>query len=159
MAKIISGQQLSEVMREEIAADAALFRSETGVIPGLAVVLVGADPASEVYVRMKGKAADKAGFYSRQFSLPENTPEAELLGVVAGLNADPAIHGILVQLPLPKHIRTSRVLLAIDPAKDVDGFHPINAGRLSVGDETVLAPCTPAGIIRDADPLRLRPRG
>jgi methylenetetrahydrofolate dehydrogenase (NADP+)/methenyltetrahydrofolate cyclohydrolase len=134
-------------MREEIAADAAAFRLESDVMPGLAVVLVGSDPASEVYVRMKGRAADKAGFYSRQITMPEETPEDELLGVVAGLNADPDIHGILVQLPLPKHISTAKVLLAIDPAKDVDGFHPINAGRLSSGDESVLAPCTPAGII------------
>jgi methylenetetrahydrofolate dehydrogenase (NADP+) / methenyltetrahydrofolate cyclohydrolase len=147
MARIISGQQLSDVMREEIGAEAARFTAETGVVPCLAVVLVGADPASEVYVRMKGKAADRAGFASRQITLPEDTPEAELLGVVAGLNADPAVHGILVQLPLPRHIESSRVLLAIDPDKDVDGFHPINAGRLSSGDETVLAPCTPAGII------------
>ena len=147
MAKIISGVQLSELMREEIADDAAVFRRRTDVVPGLAVVLVGDDPASEVYVRMKGRAADRAGFYSRQITLPERTPEAELLGVIAGLNADPDIHGILVQLPLPKHITTSQVLLAIDPAKDVDGFHPVNAGRLSAGDETVLAPCTPAGII------------
>ena len=147
MAKIISGTELSETMRAEIAADAAAFRNEAGAAPGLAVVLVGADPASEVYVRMKGKAADKAGFTSRQITLPAETPEDELLGVVAGLNADPSVHGILVQLPLPKHIDSSRVLLAIDPDKDVDGFHPMNAGRLAVGDETVLAPCTPAGII------------
>jgi methylenetetrahydrofolate dehydrogenase (NADP+) / methenyltetrahydrofolate cyclohydrolase len=147
MAKIISGQDLSETMRGEIAADAAAFRAESGMPPGLAVVLVGVDPASEVYVRMKGKAADKAGFASRQITLPAETPEDELLGVVAGLNADPTVHGILVQLPLPKHIDSSRVLLAIDPAKDVDGFHPLNAGRLAVGDDTVLAPCTPAGII------------
>lgn len=147
MAKIISGTELSETMRAEIAADAAAFRSEAGTPPGLAVVLVGADPASEVYVRMKGKAADKAGFTSRQITLPAETPEDELLGVVAGLNADPSVHGILVQLPLPKHIDSSRVLLAIDPDKDVDGFHPMNAGRLAVGDETVLAPCTPAGIV------------
>ncbi|HEX6307798.1 MAG TPA: bifunctional methylenetetrahydrofolate dehydrogenase/methenyltetrahydrofolate cyclohydrolase FolD [Longimicrobiales bacterium] len=147
MAHIISGRQLSETMRAEIAAEAAAFRDETGSTPGLAVVLVGQDPASEVYVRMKGKAADTAGFFSRQITLPENTPEDEVLGVVEGLNADPGVHGILVQLPLPKHIDSSRVLLAIDPAKDVDGFHPMNAGRLAVGDETVLAPCTPAGII------------
>jgi methylenetetrahydrofolate dehydrogenase (NADP+) / methenyltetrahydrofolate cyclohydrolase len=147
MAKIISGQELSEVMRGEIAGDAAAFTAESGIKPCLAVVLVGDDPASEVYVRMKGKAADKAGFASRQLTLPGSTPEDELLGIIAGLNADPDVHGILVQLPLPKHIESSKVLLAIDPAKDVDGFHPVNAGRLSVGDETVLAPCTPAGII------------
>jgi methylenetetrahydrofolate dehydrogenase (NADP+)/methenyltetrahydrofolate cyclohydrolase len=147
MAKIISGQQLSEVMREEIARDAAQFKNATGVTPGLAVVLVGSDPASEVYVRMKGKAADKAGFFSRQITLPTETSEAELLDIVAGLNTDPRIHGILVQLPLPKHIESRKVLLAIDPAKDVDGFHPINAGRLAIGDPNVLAACTPAGII------------
>jgi methylenetetrahydrofolate dehydrogenase (NADP+) / methenyltetrahydrofolate cyclohydrolase len=147
MANIISGQELSEVMRGEIAADAAAFTTDTGVKPCLSVVLVGSDPASEVYVRMKGKAADKAGFASRQLILPESTPEDELLGVIDGLNADPDVHGILVQLPLPMHIDSSKVLMAIDPAKDVDGFHPINAGRLSVGDDAVLAPCTPAGII------------
>jgi methylenetetrahydrofolate dehydrogenase (NADP+)/methenyltetrahydrofolate cyclohydrolase len=147
MARIISGQELSETMRAEIADDAARFQSDAGVPPGLAVVLVGADPASEVYVRMKGKAVDAAGFASRQFTLPAETSEDELLGVVEGLNADPEVHGILVQLPLPAHIDSSRVLLAIDPAKDVDGFHPLNAGRLAVGDDSVLAPCTPAGII------------
>jgi methylenetetrahydrofolate dehydrogenase (NADP+) / methenyltetrahydrofolate cyclohydrolase len=147
MAKIISGQELSEVMRAEIAGEAAAFTGETGITPCLAVVLVGDDPASEVYVRMKGKAADRAGFASRQMTMPDSTPEDELLGVIDGLNADPDVHGILVQLPLPKHIDASKVLMAIDPAKDVDGFHPINAGRLAVGDETVLAPCTPAGVI------------
>ena len=147
MATIISGTELSETMRAEIAEDAAQFRNESGMAPGLAVVLVGADPASEVYVRMKGKAADAAGFASRQITLSAETSEDELLGVVDGLNADPEVHGILVQLPLPSHIDSSRVLLAIDPAKDVDGFHPLNAGRLAVGDDSVLAPCTPAGII------------
>jgi methylenetetrahydrofolate dehydrogenase (NADP+) / methenyltetrahydrofolate cyclohydrolase len=147
MAKIISGQDLSETMRAEIAEDAAAFISETGTAPGLTVVLVGEDPASQVYVRMKKKAAEKAGFVSRQITLDADTPEDELLGVIHGLNADPEVHGILVQLPLPKHIDSARVLMAIDPDKDVDGFHPVNAGRLSTGDETVLAPCTPAGII------------
>jgi methylenetetrahydrofolate dehydrogenase (NADP+) / methenyltetrahydrofolate cyclohydrolase len=147
MAKIISGQDLSETMRAEIAEDAAAFISETGTAPGLTVVLVGEDPASQVYVRMKKKAAEKAGFVSRQITLDADTPEDELLGVIHGLNADPEVHGILVQLPLPKDIDSARVLMAIDPDKDVDGFHPVNAGRLSTGDETVLAPCTPAGII------------
>jgi methylenetetrahydrofolate dehydrogenase (NADP+) / methenyltetrahydrofolate cyclohydrolase len=147
MARIISGQELSEVMRAEIAEEAAAFRDETGVKPCLAVVLVGADPASEVYVRMKGKAADRAGFESRQITLPADTPEDELLGIIDGLNADPDVHGILVQLPLPKHIDSQKVLMALDPAKDVDGFHPVNVGRLSVGDEKVLVPCTPAGVI------------
>jgi len=147
MAKIISGQELSTLMREEIARDCAAFTQQSGVTPGLAVVLVGSDPASEVYVRMKSKAAGLAGFYSRQITLPTETSEAELLGVVAGLNTDAQVHGILVQLPLPKHIRTQKVLVAIAPSKDVDGFHPVNAGRLAVGDRDVLAPCTPAGVI------------
>lgn len=134
-------------MRAEIAAEASAFRRETGVRPGLAVVLVGEDPASTVYVRMKGKAADRAEFYSRQITLTKDTSEAELLGVVDGLNADPRVHGILVQLPLPRQIETAAVLRRIDPGKDVDGFHPINAGRLAAGDPDVLAPCTPAGII------------
>ena len=147
-AKIISGHELSETMRGEIAARAAAFTEQTGVKPGLAVVLVGDDPASEVYVRMKGRAADKAGFYSLQITLPGDTPEAHLLGVIDGLNADPRVHGILVQLPLPKHISKQRVLSAIRVEKDVDGFHPVNAGRLAIGDPNVLAPCTPAGIIQ-----------
>ncbi|MCI0436010.1 MAG: bifunctional methylenetetrahydrofolate dehydrogenase/methenyltetrahydrofolate cyclohydrolase FolD [Gemmatimonadetes bacterium] len=147
MAKIISGQVLSEEMRAEIATQAAAFRGETGVTPCLAVVLAGDDPASSVYVRMKGKAAARAGFDSRQIDLPEDTPESELLSIIDQLNADPAVHGILVQLPVPKHIDTGKVLLRVAPAKDVDGFHPFNAGRLAIGDPTVLAPCTPAGII------------
>jgi len=147
MPQIINGQQIAEAMRAEIAAEAGAFLAETGSRPGLTVVIVGTDPASQVYVRMKGKAAGKAGFASATIELPEDTPEAELLGVVEGLNADPSVHGILVQLPLPKHIISQRILMAIDPAKDVDGFHPVNVGRLSIGDSTVLAPCTPAGCI------------
>ena len=147
MAKLISGQELSVTMRAEIAQEASAFKAHTGITPGLAVVLVGSDPASEVYVRMKGKAADAAGFYSRQITRSENTSQEELLEIVADLNADPQVHGILVQLPLPKHIDSRAVLMAIDPAKDVDGFHPVNAGRLAIGDPHVLAACTPAGII------------
>jgi methylenetetrahydrofolate dehydrogenase (NADP+)/methenyltetrahydrofolate cyclohydrolase len=147
-AKIISGTALSEAMRAEIAEHAAAFKQQTGVTPGLAVVLVGQDPASEVYVRMKGKAANKAGFHSQQITVPADTSEQKLLGIIEGLNSDPRIHGILVQLPLPKHINKERVLAAISVAKDVDGFHPINAGRLAIGDPDVLAPATPAGIIQ-----------
>ena len=146
--KLISGTALSELMREEIALRAASFIEETGVTPGLAVVLVGTDPASEVYVRMKGKAAEKAGFLSRKITLPADTTEEYLLSIIAELNADAAVHGILVQLPVPKHIDKERVLSAIAVAKDVDGFHPVNAGRLAIGDTTVLAPATPAGIIQ-----------
>lgn len=147
MAKVISGREIADAMRAEIADDAMAFLDDAGQPPGLTVVLTGEDPASQVYVRMKGRAAEAAGFASNTIVLPADTPEAELLGVVAGLNADPAVHGILVQLPVPDHIDTQKVLRSIDPAKDVDGFHPINAGALASGDLTVLAPCTPAGII------------
>ena len=147
MAKIISGTQISESMRTEIAVDARAFEERTGMKPGLTVVIVGEDPASQVYVRMKGRAADRAGFLSNTITLSADTSQDELLGVVDGLNADPAVHGILVQLPLPKHIDANEVLVRIDPAKDVDGFHPINVGRLAIGDRDVLAPCTPAGVI------------
>ncbi|MEJ2501930.1 MAG: bifunctional methylenetetrahydrofolate dehydrogenase/methenyltetrahydrofolate cyclohydrolase FolD [Gemmatimonadota bacterium] len=147
MAMIIDGRALAAEMREEIRREAEAFHAETGIRPGLATVLVGDDPASHQYVRMKGKAADKAGLYSRQITLPGDTPHAELLGVVQGLNADPEIHGILVQLPLPDQIDDDEIIEAIDPGKDVDGFHPVNVGRLSIGDEDILAPCTPAGIV------------
>jgi methylenetetrahydrofolate dehydrogenase (NADP+) / methenyltetrahydrofolate cyclohydrolase len=147
-AKVIDGKALSEVMRGEIAGSAAAFTEETGITPGLAVVLVGADPASEVYVRMKGKAAEKAGFHSQQITLPADTSEAHLLGIIDGLNSDARVHGILVQLPLPKHINKERVLSAISVDKDVDGFHPVNAGKLAIGETDVLAPATPAGIIQ-----------
>ncbi|MBI4543906.1 MAG: bifunctional methylenetetrahydrofolate dehydrogenase/methenyltetrahydrofolate cyclohydrolase FolD [Gemmatimonadetes bacterium] len=147
MAKILSGTELSARMRAEVAAEAAAFQAERGLTPGLAVVLVGSDAASQVYVRMKGKAAGQAGFHSRQITLSRETPEDELLGVIDGLNADPHIHGILVQLPLPPQIRADQVTRRIEPDKDVDGFHPVNVGRLASGDPEVLAPCTPAGII------------
>jgi methylenetetrahydrofolate dehydrogenase (NADP+) / methenyltetrahydrofolate cyclohydrolase len=147
MVKIIDGRALAEEMREEIRKGAEALVAEAGVKPGLATVLVGDDPASHQYVRMKGKAADRAGFHSTQITLPGDTPHDELLGLVEGLNADPSIHGILVQLPLPDQIDEDEIIRAIDPDKDVDGFHPVNVGRLSVGDPDVLAPCTPAGIV------------
>jgi len=147
MARILSGTELSSTMRAEIADEAARFQRETGVRPGLATILVGDDPASQIYVRMKGRAADAAGFYSRSIVLPGDTSHQRLLGVIDGLNVDPEIHGILVQLPLPKQIRTDEVLLRIDPAKDVDAFHPMNMGRLASGAREVRARCTPAGIV------------
>lgn len=158
--RIIDGRAIAETMRTEIAADAAAFQDEHGMPPGLAVVLVGSDPASEVYVRMKGRAADAAAFHSQQIVLPEDTPHEELIGVIDGLNADPRIHGILVQLPVPKQIDTDEVIRRVDPAKDVDGFHPINVGRLAIGDTDVLAPCTPAAVVEmlmrsDCDPAGL----
>ncbi|MDT8340658.1 MAG: tetrahydrofolate dehydrogenase/cyclohydrolase catalytic domain-containing protein, partial [Longimicrobiales bacterium] len=147
-AEIISGTDIAREIRAELKERVAGLQAREGLAPGLAVVLVGEDPASQVYVRMKGKAADEAGIHSRQITLPAETPEDELLGVVEGLNADPAVHGILVQLPLPGHIDESRILLAIDPRKDVDGFHPMNVGLLSTGSLDVLAPCTPWGVIQ-----------
>jgi methylenetetrahydrofolate dehydrogenase (NADP+)/methenyltetrahydrofolate cyclohydrolase len=147
-AEIISGTDIARDIREELGERVAGLKDEKGLVPGLAVVLVGDDPASQVYVRMKGKAADEAGIHSRQITLPGDTSQDELLGVVEGLNADPEIHGILVQLPLPDHIDEGRVLLAIDPRKDVDGFHPVNVGLLSTGSTEVLAPCTPWGVIQ-----------
>jgi methylenetetrahydrofolate dehydrogenase (NADP+)/methenyltetrahydrofolate cyclohydrolase len=147
-AQIISGTEIAKAIRSELREHVANLKAQKRLVPGLAVVLVGEDPASQVYVRMKGKAADEAGIFSRQITLPAETPEDELLGVVEGLNADPQVHGILVQLPLPDHIDEQKILLAIDPRKDVDGFHPMNVGLLSTGATDVLAPCTPWGVIQ-----------
>jgi len=146
-AQIISGRDIAEDIRAELTERVAALKAETGVTPGLATVLVGEDPASEMYVGMKNKAAAAMGIHSRQITLSADTPEDELLGVVDGLNADPRIHGILVQLPLPDHIDEGKVLEAIDPSKDVDGFHPINVGRLATDSGDFFAPCTPAGVI------------
>ncbi len=145
-AAIISGKDIARTIRDELNAQCAALAKE-GLIPGLATVLVGDDPASRLYVGMKQRAAAEAGIHSRAETLPATTPESELLALIDELNADPAIHGILVQLPLPRHIDDSKVLLAIDPDKDVDGFHPVNVGRLATGDPEVLAPCTPRGVI------------
>ena len=132
-------------MRAELAADIAALKKQ-GVTPGLAVVLVGDNPASQVYVRMKGKACDDAGLYHETIKLPKDTSEAELMSLLERLNANPKIHGILVQLPLPKHIDTNRALHRIDPRKDVDGFHPENVGKVAVGDPTGFRPATPYGV-------------
>ena len=147
-AEIISGKEIAQTIRGEIAARVTALKEKHDLVPGLATVLVGEDPASQSYVGMKNKTAKEMGIFSRQITLDAETPEDELLGLVEGLNADPEIHGILVQLPLPKHVDESKVLLAIDPAKDVDGFHPVNVGRLSTGELDVLAPCTPAGVVQ-----------
>lgn len=146
-AQIISGREISEELRAELKEEVAGLVADHGVTPGLAVVLVGADPASQMYVGMKNKAAKALGIYSRQIDLPEDTPEDELLGVIDGLNADADIHGILVQLPLPGHIDEGKIIEAIDPSKDVDGFHPVSVGRLSTGSGDFFAPCTPAGVV------------
>ncbi len=146
-AQLISGKEIAAEIRAELKDRVATLSSERGLVPGLATVLVGEDPASQLYVGMKNKAAKEAGIHSRQITLDADTSEDELLGLIAGLNADPEIHGILVQLPLPSQIDEQKVLLAIDPDKDVDGFHPVNVGRLATGDEHVLAPCTPRGVV------------
>ncbi|HVM43718.1 MAG TPA: tetrahydrofolate dehydrogenase/cyclohydrolase catalytic domain-containing protein, partial [Gemmatimonadales bacterium] len=136
---------IGKQIREELKAEVAGLRSR-GVVPGLTVVLVGEDPASQVYVRMKGKAADELGMKSDTIRLPATTPEADLLALLDRLNADRAVHGILVQLPLPGHMDASKVLLRMKPEKDVDGFHPVNVGKLVIGDRTAFRPCTPAGV-------------
>jgi methylenetetrahydrofolate dehydrogenase (NADP+)/methenyltetrahydrofolate cyclohydrolase len=145
-AHILSGTEVARTIRAELGERVQNLASQ-GLVPGLATVLVGEDPASRAYVGMKNRAAAEVGIHSRQIDLPADVPEAELLGVVAGLNADPEIHGILVQLPLPAHVDEARVLETILPEKDVDGFHPVNVGRLSTGDPRVLAPCTPKGVV------------
>ncbi len=144
-ALLIDGKIASEVVLAEVAAETAA-RAGKKSQPGLAVILVGENPASQVYVRSKSKAAKTVGFHSVQYDLPETTSEDELLKLIDELNADPKIHGVLVQLPLPPAINSTRVLERVSPLKDVDGFHPFNAGLLSIGDlDRALVPCTPAG--------------
>jgi methylenetetrahydrofolate dehydrogenase (NADP+) / methenyltetrahydrofolate cyclohydrolase len=145
-ATIIDGKAFALKLRERVATEAADFQIITGRAPGLAVVLVGEDPASAVYVRSKGKATREAGMLSVEHKLDANTTQAELIGIVQALNADEMIDGILVQMPLPAHLDDKAVIAAIDPAKDVDGFHVTNAGKLAVGEEA-LVPCTPFGCI------------
>jgi len=144
-AKILDGTSIGKAIRDEVAVEVARMKA-SGRRPGLAAVLVGEDPASAVYVRSKGKACEEAGMHSVTLRLAPDAPEAELLATVDRLNADPKIHGILVQLPLPKHINSEKVLRRIDPAKDVDGFHPMNVGKLVTGDKTAFRPATPYGV-------------
>ena len=146
-AQLIDGNRVAREIKDEVKAGVDRLRAERGVVPGLATVLVGEDPASQVYVGVKNRDARELGLDSRQITLTADISEDELLALVHGLNADPAIHGILVQLPLPSQIDEARVLMAIDPAKDVDGFHPHNVGRLATGAEDVLLPCTPKGVV------------
>jgi len=143
-AVLIDGKTRAAALRAEVATGVAAFVAAHGRAPGLTVVLVGDDPASAVYVGSKGKATREAGMISGEYRLPADTSEADLLALVATLNADPAVDGILVQMPLPKHIDSDRVIAAIDPAKDVDGLHPINTGLLVSGRDG-LVPCTPSG--------------
>ena len=147
VAELIDGNKLAAETRAQIAAGVAALKAEKGVTPGLAVILVGDNPASVSYVTAKEKACTEAGMHSREIRLPASVAEADLLAEIARLNADPAIHGILVQLPLPKGFDEKKVIDAIAPEKDVDGFTPVNVGRMLIGEECFL-PCTPHGIIK-----------
>ncbi len=144
-AHIIDGKKIAEEIRSEIKQEVSRLKSEQGIVPGLAFILVGENPASQVYVKMKGKACEEVGFFSITERLPADTSEQVLLEKVQLFNNDPTIHGLLVQLPLPPHINEQHIIEAIDPRKDVDGFHPMNVGRLVIGLETFRS-CTPAGI-------------
>ncbi|UWF68556.1 MULTISPECIES: bifunctional methylenetetrahydrofolate dehydrogenase/methenyltetrahydrofolate cyclohydrolase FolD [unclassified Brucella] len=146
MAQLIDGKKLAEDVVSTVKTETEKLVAATGVVPGIAVVIVGEDPASQVYVASKSRKAKECGFHSVQHDLPETASEQELLNLIEGLNNDPAIHGILVQLPLPGHIDSGRVIQTIAPEKDVDGFHFINVGKLGTGEvETAFVPCTPAG--------------
>jgi len=146
MVNIIDGNKIAQEIRNEVRARALELKEQTDIIPGLAVVLVGEDPASQVYVGRKAKACAEVGFVSREYKLPATTDEEKLLKIISKLNKDKSIHGILVQLPLPKHISTEKIIAAIDPSKDVDGFHPYNVGGLVTGAPQFV-PCTPRGIM------------
>lgn len=144
-AQIISGKEVAAEIKLKLEQEVKAL-TDQGITPGLTVVVVGEDPASQVYVRNKGKECEKLGMRSEIIRLPETTSQAELLAILDGLNNNTEVHGILVQLPLPKHISEESILLAIDPSKDVDGFHPVNVGNMVIGGDSYL-PCTPAGVI------------
>lgn len=144
-AQIISGTAIAKQIREELKQDITELKEKHNLVPGLATVLLGEDPASQVYIGQKEKVSLALGIYSKRHDLPADTSEEELLTLIDKLNKDPRIHGILVQLPLPKHINETKVLYAIDPKKDVDGFHPVNLGKLMIGEPDYI-PCTPHGI-------------
>lgn len=146
MSVIIDGNKIAQEVRQQVREEALDFKEKTGIVPGLAVILVGEDHASQVYVGRKAKACAEVGFLSREYKLPADTSEAKLLKIISELNADQVIHGILVQLPLPQHISTNKIIVAIDPQKDVDGFHPYNVGGLVSGNP-LFVPCTPKGIM------------
>jgi len=144
-AQLIKGAEVAAQIREELKKEVAELKAKHNIVPGLVTVLVGADPASQVYVGAKEKTSKELGIYSERYDLPEKTNQQELLQLIDKLNKDPKINGILVQLPLPKHLNEGEVLYAIDPKKDVDGFHPVNVGKLMIGEPDYM-PCTPAGI-------------
>ncbi|MFQ5799586.1 MAG: bifunctional 5,10-methylenetetrahydrofolate dehydrogenase/5,10-methenyltetrahydrofolate cyclohydrolase, partial [Bacteroidota bacterium] len=144
-ARIIDGKKIADEIKEAVKRDAEKLKAEHGVVPGLGFILVGENPASQVYVRMKGKACEEIGFYSVTEKIPMDTRESVLLEKIEEWNNDPKVHGILVQLPLPKHMNEGTIVQSVDPRKDVDGFHPVNVGKLVMGQET-FRPCTPAGV-------------
>jgi len=144
-AQVLSGTETAKQIRAELKQEIAELKEKHNVVPGLVTVLVGADPASQVYVGQKEKTSGNLGIYSERYDLPEDTSQEDLLKLIDKLNKDPKINGILVQLPLPKHLNETEVLFAIDPKKDVDGFHPVNVGKLMIGEADYL-PCTPSGI-------------
>ena len=144
-AQLISGNEIAKQIREELRQEIADLKAKHNLVPGLVTVLVGEDPASQVYVGQKEKTSKDLGVYSERHDLPANTSQEDLIKLINKLNKDPKIHGILVQLPLPKHLNEEEVLYAIDPKKDVDGFHPVNVGKLMIGEPDYL-PCTPHGI-------------
>jgi len=158
MSAIIDGKKVSQDIRNEIREKTLRLKEEKGIVPGLAVVLVGDDPASQIYVRGKKNACREVGFLSKEFILPADTTEAKLLDIIDGLNRDDEIHGFLVQLPVPEHIRPDAIVEAIDPRKDVDGFHPYNIGKLFSGNPYHRA-CTPAGIIELLDRYEIEIKG
>ncbi len=158
MSQLIDGKKVSEDTRAEIAKGVEELKSSSGITPGLAAVLVGDDPASEIYVRNKRKACEKVGIYSEEHKLPAETTEEELLALVDKLNNDDKIHGILVQLPLPDHINETNILRNVTPLKDVDGFHPENVGRLVEGNPRFIS-CTPYGIIKMLDYYNIEIKG
>ena len=158
MAKLIDGKLISAQIRAEIKEETSAFIRSRGCAPGLAVVIVGENPASQVYVRNKARACEEVGFYSEVHALPAETSQKELNALVDRLNKDEKIHGILVQLPLPKHLDETEVLLRIDPNKDVDAFHPYNVGRIMIGDYKFL-PCTPAGVMALLERSGIDPAG
>ena len=147
MATIIDGKRISAEIRAELAEQTTEFTKEYGIAPGLAVIIVGQDPASQVYVRNKHKACAEVGFYSEVHELPADASEQQIMDLIDSLNQNGSIHGILVQLPLPKHLDEQKILLRIKPEKDVDAFHPYNVGKIMIGDYNVL-PCTPAGVMQ-----------
>ena len=155
---IIDGKRISQEIKDEVRSATGRFNTEKGFVPGLAFILVGENPASQAYVKSKGKSCEEIGFYSVTERVPETTTEAELLAMIDRFNRDERIHGILVQLPLPKHINEQRVIEAISPAKDVDGFHPANVGKMMIGIDTFF-PCTPYGIVELLKRTNIDPSG